>query len=181
MDLQNWINEMKAQIKKLEQIDLGYTKSANEFLPAADVELLDEIERQRNTKLPEEFRTFYQTIGGLNLIDIYNGYRIHPLKFLIRTHEIPIRIAGTQEDEILTFGSDGGGNYFAMRLDESGEVLCMAIEAIVEDSIYYEDDFPVKTVGSSFYGYLERLLADTKAYINDDRDWIYMEDEVYGK
>ncbi len=164
MNLQSWIVDMKAQISVLEQSDDCYNKGENIFLPVADIELLEIIEKQRGIKLPDEFCTFYQTVGGLSLPDVYNAYFIYPLKHVSRTDEFtPTRIVGANECEILTFGGDGGGNIFALQLNEKGDVVCMSNETLIEDSIYYEGHFPIKVVGNTFYSFLERLLADTKA------------------
>lgn len=174
MEINTWLQEIGIQLELLEKIDLGYPKIENEILPVATPELLDAISETFSAKLPEQFAQFYRNCGGLSLRNIHNGYFIVPLHIILKSAELslPVKISGKNSGNVIPFGSTMGGEMFALRAD-TGQVVFIP-EGLVENGVYYEKDDEIKVIANDFYGFLDRLMTDVKAFINRDEDWDYM-------
>lgn len=119
-----------------------------------------------------DYKEFYETCNGVTIADVHGGYFLHSLEIIVRNFNggEPVRIAGLSAGDILVFGSDGTGRSFAVYADERQEVIYLK-EGRVEISTYYERPGQVEIVADDFCQFLDRLLGDVKAFINDDVNW----------
>lgn len=181
MDMKKWLAEMENQLVSLKNLDLGYPQGNNFILPPDDKNLLDELLKITELKLPEELINFYRECGGVNLPDIWNGYFIFSLAKIIASIQnatLPTKINGTYQGAILVFAADGGGNLFAIHLTKSPVILYLPSESIQDDTITHAYLRP-KDVSNNFSDFLLRLIEDTQAFIRCDSKWAYMDKNLY--
>ena len=121
--------------------------------------------------------SFYKICNGVYLTDVYNGYFIWPIEIIIRNLDAtgPTKISDPYNYKILVFGDTGGGERFALRTDESEEILFLP-EGAVQDFTYDAEDKAVKVISPDFLGFLARLQADFGADLVSDSSWAYMTD-----
>ena len=91
--------------------------------------------------LPSVLVEFYAEVGELSMSDVHFGYFIHPLDTVtspISGHptRIEIEIDGhTLNDDVVTFGSDGGGGYFCVSRS-NGAIYYLPPGGIDENNVY---------------------------------------------
>ncbi|MCC6612995.1 MAG: SMI1/KNR4 family protein [Anaerolineae bacterium] len=177
MDLQAWLDEIAQQIeiRKRSEPDLYQTQ----VFPPVPSETLDTLIELVGPAFPKQLEAFYRVCGGLDLGSFYNCYfilRPRKLAELQKESEYwPRAIEGSIAGPILPFGFDIAGQLFALRLGASEQALFLPTN-LIEDHVYYEDVLKIKAVADDFFGFLDRLLEDVKAYNRNDEDWVYMND-----
>lgn len=168
---------MESELKKLTDVDLGYPSGVNMVYPA-DLSGLEELTHV--LKIPEQLEAFYRECGGIKLSNIWNGYSVSSPQNIVKgiASGEPTIVSGSQAGRVITFGSDGGGNLLALRNEEANEVLYLPL-GIIEDGMFDGEWTPVKVLSQDFFGFLERLLADTKAFVRGDEQWEYMDKNLH--
>ncbi|MCA0456353.1 MAG: SMI1/KNR4 family protein [Chloroflexi bacterium] len=176
MNLKAWIHELEIEIAKLSKIDFGYPHSINKIDPPdlIGLELL-----HQSVNIPAQLETFYRECGGVKLNDIWNGYLIYSPQSILKSIEIgePIKVVGSINSDVVPFGSDIGGHRIVIKSGSTNEVLYLPHGDLVNG--IYEETTRVKIISPDFFGFLERLLGDTKAYVRGDEKWSYMDKNLY--
>lgn len=173
MDLEQWLDDVNAWLRKLTNVDLGYPQGNNEIRYAAAKERVRAAGDEPLLSL--ELRTFYQVCDGASLPDIRNGYFIRSFADLRRGAESddPTVIAGgPYKGPIIIFGSDGGGGLFAFRADE-GDVLLLRGGQIAGRA-YCDRGRNAERIAVSFDEFLLRLLSDISAFVEDTPGHTYI-------
>jgi hypothetical protein len=179
MPLEKWIAEMKLQIVALRQIDLGYPQGNNEILPPKDLDLLRALSDRLQIDVPNSLADFYHHCGGLRLPDVWNGYFVFTLSATLKGIDRgnPTTLAKTVDSKIIPFGCDVGGNLFALNTTGTNQALFLR-PGLIEHGVFEGAQNAIKVVGDDFDHFLERLLADTKAFVADPGNqdgWRYMD------
>jgi hypothetical protein len=117
-----------------------------------------------------ELFSFYKECRRLMLPEVGNGYFIHSIDFI---DEI-IFISEPFCFSAIIFGADGGGGFFAQKiLSDSSEIYYLS-DGVVNDSVFESDMAVVKKISNSFSEFLELLILDFIAFLNNDKDWKYI-------
>jgi hypothetical protein len=175
MDLENWFDQMQEQLKLL---NLCFPQTQNVIFPTIGIH---EFKNLGQMDFSAEFIEFYSKCGGLDLPSIWNGYFIFtPPKIsqLFASQNVPTKvISENYNGSIMVFGSDGGGNLFAAY---ENAVLYLPHAIISNQIITYSYTPKPLLLSEEFNDFLERLLADTIAFIKRDPTWVYMDKDLYG-
>lgn len=138
----------------------GYPPGDNGVLVADDQSRAAAVRLQRTSDLPTALVVFYSSIAELQLPDIDHGYFIQPPDLVLDqlTENGPVRL--TDHRTGIVFGSDGGGNLFA--LDQSGQVHRSTTAS------WFDDFEPAAPSLTQFLEQLHRAVAgfadDTKRH-----------------
>ena len=173
MDLTTWQRRMNEAIASLEEINFGYPLGGNQLLPPASSESLALLSADAGLDADSALLGFYRHCGGVSLPDVWNGYSVHPPELVVRTLSLsgPRRITGPHARQVVPFGSDGGGGTFLIGTGKSEEVLYVGAAAVEDVTM---DGETAEVVAESFTEFLERLLEDTEAFVEDREGWTYM-------
>jgi hypothetical protein len=118
--------------------------------------------------LPGDIVDFYERIGAVVLPDVHVGYFVHDLDAVTSgiAGDLPTRVRGSVEAEVVCFGSDGGGELFALDVRDGGPVYRLPCSAM-DGQVYEESDLlPVEVVARSFPDFLTRLRAATANFVD---------------
>ncbi len=141
--------------------------------PPGDNRVIDADERGRTglLTLPAALAEFYAEIGELSMPDVHVGYFIHPLSMVTSSTtrgdptRVEIEIDGQRlNDDVVSFGSDGGGGYFCVS-KTSGAVYHLPlgeIEVNGENNLYMAGLCSPGFVAPNFDAFLQRILTITK-------------------
>lgn len=138
--------------------------------PSAAAELA--MLRERMPWVPEELCALYRHVGPVSLPDITNGYFLHPPAELIAnlSHEdgSADRIGEplSEEVDIVVFGSNGGGDLYAVTTTGRGRVYRLQ-DAGYEAGIYRGSELGIAVVGENLRDFLEKVLAAVETFAND--------------
>ncbi|MCR6484554.1 hypothetical protein M8542_17150 [Amycolatopsis sp. OK19-0408] len=152
-----WIDEMNAlagEFVRGFEARFGYPVGVNEVKPAAG--------GSRPACLPPELFDLYAAIEEVSLPDVGNGYFVHPLKEGAEDHR-PTRLTRSVTDEVVVFGSDGGGALFALSRTGRG-VHRVAGGSWIGPGRPYEDG-DVTVVAPDVRRFLDFLLAELRAAV----------------
>lgn len=175
MNIAAWIHDVNIVLEQLKKKDLGYPHSPNVVLPPGDKDLLHQLLAEAKLNEDPQIGAFYELCDGISCPDIWNGYFIHTTKLALRSLRTwPVEISGPIACKILVFGSDGGGGLFAMQMDGPGKILYLPVDGVTGDAVFDGSLNPVKFISHDFFGFLDRVLADFRAFIDDRPAWIYM-------
>ena len=172
MDISNWLSEIEGDIERLKSSGREVTVGGNRIYPAPEPNIFNEFISSMNSigiGIDAQIVSLYKECNGVFLTDIYNGYFIWPLEILLSNlyNLGPTRISAPYNYNILVFGDDGCGQYFALRTDGSEEILFLP-EGAVENFTYDAEGKVIKVVSNNFYGFLIRLQADFRAHLAND-------------
>ena len=152
-DLRAWRDELERALDDLMRMDFGYPIDVQELRPAAS--------SAGNVPLP--LAAVYQACDGLSLPDVHNGYFIAQSDRLddLRRRGVPVRLAVDGRCvPIVVFGSDGGGNSFALREDDQS-VWFLPSDAEVRRGTYVFNPLrPPVLLAPTVSAFLWRLLDD---------------------
>jgi len=135
---------------------------------AAELAVLSE----RMPWVPQELFALYRRVGLVSLPDITNGYFLHPPDGLIAnlSHEdgSADRIGEplSEEVDIVVFGSNGGGDLYAVTTTDRGRVYRLQ-DAAYEAGVYRGSDRGITVVGENLRDFLEKVLAAVEAFADD--------------
>lgn len=177
-----WKAEMRSLLTELNAVfeqRFGYPPGDNRVTDA-DV---GERERTDLLALPVVLAAFYAEIGALSMPDVHIGYFIHSLDMVTspttRGHptRVEIEIDGQPlNDDVVSFGSDGGGGYFCVSRS-NGAIYHLPpgrIDEKDENNVYLAGLCDPRFVVPSFEAFLQRVLMITKELVIDgDTDGIF--------
>jgi hypothetical protein len=178
MDMDNWLDEFQSLLGQFKAMERRFSLDINEILPVqGKFEVLDRLVQDFN--LSEEFRDFYRKCGGITLTNIWNGYWIFGFEENLHRHEVgePTRVVGISlEVDVLVFGGNGGGGRFAIETSGSGRVLYLPSDGRVEFSNWSSDEelCQPQILSNTFEEFLNRLLGDVRAEVNQTPGWEYI-------
>jgi hypothetical protein len=168
------VEKLSGLATALTTIDLGYPLGDNRVRPAPSVMTRASI-LERIRELSPSLTDFYVWCDGLSFPDVHNGYFISSADQLLDNSSSLVRIEGEPHDSgipVVAIGSGGGGQRFVVRSD-NGEVLILS-GGLLENGIFHSDGSNVVEVAPDWNTFLERLICDVEAFINDDHDHIYL-------
>ncbi len=164
-DTDQWLNEMRTDLARLDAIDLGYPKGENTIFEKPSTLPL----------LPNFLDVIYSAFDGLSFPDIWNGIFVDRAAQLATAADRNLPIVLRREHgsiPICPFGSDGSGGAFVVGLDD-GAVYYLPVGGIF-DGVYKESpNVPVKKLAPSVDLFLLRIQGDLRAFIDDDESHIY--------
>lgn len=131
------------------------------FAPPSSPDAVDELERAAGFRLPDDLRAFFALTDAVVGMSVHNGYQIGPLERVahhVESGELPRQ---TPEGVAITVAFDGGGNAFL--LSASGRVWR-----------WDHETGNMSAVAVSFAAFLERVVADWTAYVNDTPGWMFL-------
>lgn len=183
MNLQEWMTAIKEKINILSKLDLGYPQGENILLPV-DKPSANKLQSLVDFAPPYQVLEFYNSCGGIKLPNIWNGYFIFSVEQIykgVADSILPTKVSTSDYSfKILVFGSDGGGNLFAAaQNDLDFPILYLPHGVISNSTIKYPQNPKPKIISPDFYGFLRRLLADTTAFVENNQQWIYMDENLY--
>ncbi|CAN5462176.1 hypothetical protein BH10PLA2_BH10PLA2_18740 [soil metagenome] len=173
MNITDWKNDMNSLLTKLKGIDFGYPLDNNEILPRSQARVakneLDLIDCSNH----DELRYFYENCGGVNLPDIHVGYFIKSLEKLVTINPSsePTRLIGEFADNVLSFGSTGGGGLLVLRKLPC-DILHLA-PGPLHNGTYDSNRGRATKIANSFLAFLEILLSDVRAFVENQRNHHY--------
>lgn len=155
-NMADWVSRARAASRRV--IDgfeerMGYEPDVHEIrlVPRdASLDLSD---------LPEPARQFFSTVDEVSWPDIWNGYFLGPADETVRrlrNRDPGAVLVDSREHRSLPIGSDGGGAYFVLDLEDSGVVLRVS-DAAVRDGILRG---VVKEVAPDLDTFLECLVRN---------------------
>jgi hypothetical protein len=127
------------------------------FDPPAFPEAIDVAEHAAGFRLPDDFRAFLELTSAVTGMSVHNGYWIGSLGRL-SVDDFPKSVAGEPATPV---GTDGGGNGFLLLAN--GRVWR-----------WDHESGGVSEVAPSFGAFLERVVSDWTAYINDVPRWDFL-------
>lgn len=116
-------------------------------------------------RLPEELRSFYGSVGEIELPDVYIGYFVHSISAINESVErmLPTRIeSDLLQLDVVTFGSDGGGGMFAIGL--SAEDVYYLPSGAVHAGVYSGGLEEPRIIAPNFHTFLDELLSMTRLF-----------------
>jgi hypothetical protein len=166
-DIKTWKERLQYLLNQLDTIDLGYPVGENEVSQPLDNITVEERLRHAGAAEFDELREFYAHFDGLSLPDIHIGYFIKSVTQLgdLNLSSEPVRINGEYSDDILPFGSTGGGGLFVLR-KATRDVLHLR-PGLLEDGLYDATRGRADLIADSFFEFLDFLLADVQAFIEN--------------
>ena len=134
----------------------GYPPEDNEII-ISDVEEAGSRSVLFDVDLPQEIIDFYAVVEEVSFSDVGNGYFVHQLEQVISgIHgQQPTRVIGAVEDNVVVFGSSGGGELFA--LSSSGRGIYGLGGGAFLENYYDADSAGLSMVANDFLGFLEFL------------------------
>lgn len=123
----------------------------------------------RTAGLPRQLAELYEVIEEISLPDVGNGYFVDDPE---RVHagiagEQPTRLTVSVEDDVVVFGSDGGGALFALSTTGRG-VYRMTNGIFTGSGMPYEDG-DITVVAPDIRRFLDFLRDELRAAVAGDR------------
>ena len=167
---------MEAALAELPSLDPGFPPGDNFLAAPASADELAALANEAGLEAGAPLAAFYRTCREASLPDVHNGYFIVAPPRLLKWHrgEAPTRVTGARPRDILPFGADGGGAYFALDAGGQSEVIRLA-DVAVRDRVADGDSGEVTVVAADFPSFLERLLADVEAFIGGVPGWTFID------
>ena len=140
MWMDSWLQAAHRKLLLLGELDLGHPLGSNEVFSPQSLECVEETLASVGMRLDPQLTIFYSKCDGLSWPDVHVGYFIQPLRRLSESHgsSMPTAIRGPIAGKVLTFGSTGGGDLFAIRM--SNKDVIFLPPGPVHDGIYDDID-----------------------------------------
>jgi hypothetical protein len=123
-------------------------------------------------RLGEVNINFYRHISAVSLPDLKNGFSLESPAKIVEgiARDRPTTLHGkTHRLEILCVGTDGGGAYFAVDLDDGTRVLYLPT-ARVEQAIYFEGKPGVQVAAESLPRLAEAWCEEMRNFLAKPKD-----------
>lgn len=125
--------------------------------------------------LVSALKPLYTVCDGISLPDVHNGYFIDSADRIISAAQRgePTLVNGKQL-EIQVFGSDGGGNRFALGINDFA-VYYLPVSGAVINGTFIEDDVTnVCRMAGSLIEFLWLLKDDIEAFVHGNENYHYI-------
>ena len=136
----------------------GYPPGENHVVVAEPRRTQDELASLGLQGAHADLVTLYAQIESVSLPDIGNGLFIHPVADPAKSGQ-PTTLTGDTEDQITVFGSDGGGNLFA--LNATGDKVYRLSSGALHGDTYEADAGEFTVIAPLLGGFLELVLTAT--------------------
>ncbi len=144
----------------------GYPPDENFVKPAVtrDGELRADL---RNAGIPQELLGFYAVVEEISLPDLNNGYFVHGPELVLAAvgGELPTRVRGAVVDDVVVFGSDGGGALFALSGSGCGVYRMTGGSFVARGAAHENGDIAV--VAPNLGGFLDFLRDELRTAVAD--------------
>lgn len=174
MKINSWIANLSKILLEFEAMDIGYPKGQNKVIRRIEKDF-PEVE----ISLPRIVRKFYTEVNQVLLPDIYTGYFLISLENIIsrsQQGELPTFIQRKNGlESIISFGTSGGGDIFAVAKKQDSPVYLLPIYGITGGK-FDANIHPIYIVAEDFETFLNRLLNDAQAFVQGKTDWDYLTD-----
>ncbi|HEX5222872.1 MAG TPA: SMI1/KNR4 family protein [Verrucomicrobiae bacterium] len=173
----NWIRLTQRLLADLRQIDIGYPLGDNVIHSPAAPRNLESLTAGMPTGVRQQLKEFYGQCSGLSWPDVGNGLFIESSDRLLTNQERDepneLLVRGSSKTaKILVLGTDGGGGRFC--IDRvTGKIIHVVTGTLSANRLEAESN-QVSIVAEDLNGFLSRLQADLRAFINDDREHQYL-------
>ena len=167
------LGQMTHFLDELKTIDFGYPLGDNSIRVVKRTDQFMATLSQGGVCAVKWLHDLYSVCDGLNLPDIHVGYFLKPLNRVVafeRSSE-PDTVLLDCEIHVLPIGSTGGG-LFVVDCDK-GCVLLLSPGLLVNGR-YDGRNSKVTVIATSVIHFLELLLGDLKAFVNDDSSHTYL-------
>ncbi len=122
----------------------------------------EELVVRLETRAPVDLVAFYRRCRSVQLPDVGNGIFVHPLEDVVDGNRgQPHRVTGRISDDVVAFGSDGGGARFAQRLQAPNEILYLP-PGVIENGVYLSDDSLFRPLAEGIVGFLAWVLERSR-------------------
>jgi hypothetical protein len=128
------------------------------FASPATLQEIADLERAAGFALPPQLREFLEQTASVVAMSVHNGYWLAGIKQLLNGDGLPRAVDG---EAAIPVATDGGGNAFLVT--SSGAIWRWDHEA-----------GKVKLVADSFGAFLERIVEDWAAYIDERPGWRFL-------
>ncbi|WP_156077551.1 SMI1/KNR4 family protein [Saccharothrix sp. NRRL B-16314] len=147
------VNDLAARFVSGFAEKFGYPPDENKARPAFGP-LPDGV-----MQLPAPLVEFYRHVAEVSLPDVHIGYFVSMAQATVngRDGRLPVRIEGAASIDVVTFGSDGGGTYFALGLPDGAPVYRMPPSAVDREGVYDNRDSRVQVVAATLPEFLTKL------------------------
>ncbi|WKX68604.1 hypothetical protein [Streptomyces sp. XD-27] len=100
---------------------------------------------------------FYSRVAEVSLPDVGSGFFVHAAESVIdgMNGDQPTRVAGSADEPIIVFGSDGGGSLFALGASEG--LIYRLTGGTLIGSVYEVEDSGLEVVARNLWGFLQYL------------------------
>ena len=168
-DINAWIRNVQDLLGRLKDLDFGYPLGANDVLAPQQSSVVEHGLRVAHACDFEDLRAFYTNCDGVSLPDVHVGYFIKSVTKLgiVDLSSEPVEIKGEFAGKALSFDSTGGGGLFVLRR-LSRDVLHLA-SCPLDNGICDGSRGRVKYISASFFGFLDCLMADIQAFVENQR------------
>lgn len=113
--------------------------------------------------LPRSVVEFYSVVAEVSVPDIGNGYFLHSVQHIVDNDVADIRrLSGQTSDDVLAFGSDGGGGRFAVSLSRG--LVYHLRSGQLTDGVFTCSDGLCREVAPDFNAFLEDFLTAVKQF-----------------
>jgi len=174
-DLTPWTRRLTTSVESL--LDgfegrFGYPPDANVVVAAPRPSgTLMHTSLEGRVQVPSVIVDFFDAIEEVSLPDVWNGYFLGPADRVVAAHieESPRWITiGSELQEVLLVGSDGGGALYCASIAEPAPVFRVE-EPFIRDGVATGLSGQVQLLGSSFTAFLDALAdaVETRAQGRD--------------
>lgn len=165
--MQAWFDSLRTLLDEMTRVEFSYPVGNNRILPARPTADVERAVAEAGLTEVEAVLEFYRRCDGVSLPGVHNGYFLHPVERLrSRTPEsVPSRIIGPYTGEIIIIGSTSGGELFAVRKG-TFDLLYLPLGPL-RCGVYDGSMTKVCVVGVTFVNFLDRLLADVRAFVRN--------------
>lgn len=152
------IEAIKQLLNEMERQDFGYPIDLNTVRAPSATRV--------RASLPEQLRTLYDECDGMSLPDVHNGIFIDSAERVLPAPSRGDAVSvGDSLERFVPFGSDGGGNRYAMS-EATGAVHILPSSGGICDGRYIADpDAPVRILAENPSRFIERVEADVRAFV----------------
>ena len=175
MDIKGNVAELRILLDRLPDIDVGYPLGVNKIHPhAQDAELPSAAcEKIKCLNARKELTSFYGYCDGFSLPDVHVGYFVKQAEKLAPDRSSDPDVLLLEERiAILSVGTTGGGDIFAMNCD-SGEVYLLP-PGPVHNGQYIGEGRSVRTIANSLEVFIDRITSDVRAFVVGDAKHSYI-------
>jgi cell wall assembly regulator SMI1 len=151
-------------VARLRELALAFPRPGYEWeerprfeSPATRKDIAD-LERAAGFGFPAELGEFLEQTDSVTAMSVHNGYSLGGIRQLLNGDGLP-RVVGSEA--AIPVATDGGGNAFL--LSSSGRIWRWGHET-----------GKAKVVADSFGAFLERVVEDWAAYIDEQPGWRFL-------
>ncbi|MFK0249919.1 hypothetical protein ACIQUM_34910 [Amycolatopsis azurea] len=153
---------LSAEFERSFEARFGYPPGENRVF-AGDRDDSGVLEELAKLGAPAGLLDFYAQVREVSLPDVGNGIFLHPAGHVIAglLGAMPTRLTGAVEDEIIVFGSDGGGSLFALS-KAGGHIRRLRGGSFLEGA-YEADPRGTMVVAKDLREFLDGILTELES------------------